>query len=156
MVMHFSYTQLTRADVFFFQELMSVFGDAFEDAATYQGAVPSDAYLASLLDQNHFVALVAQNRDTNGGGLVAYVLDKFEQARREIYIYDLAVLEPYRRQGIATALIEALKEIAKEKGAYVIFVQADKGDDPAAQLYESLGVREDVLHFDISIDKRRD
>jgi aminoglycoside 3-N-acetyltransferase I len=28
-------------------------------------------------------------------------------------------------------------------------VQADHGDDPAIALYEKLGVREDVLHFDI-------
>lgn len=33
--------------------------------------------------------------------------------------------------------------------AYVIFVQADKGDAPAIALYTKLGRREDVLHFDI-------
>ena len=31
------------------------------------------------------------------GGLAAYELDKFEQDRREIYIYDLAVVESHRR-----------------------------------------------------------
>jgi aminoglycoside 3-N-acetyltransferase I len=35
------------------------------------------------------------------------------------------------------------------RGAYVIFVQADKVDDAAIKLYESLGTREDVFHFDI-------
>lgn len=40
------------------------------------------------------------------GGLVAYELEKFEQDRREIYIYDLAVLESHRRKGVATRLIE--------------------------------------------------
>jgi hypothetical protein len=33
----------------------------------------------------------------------------------------------------------------------VIFVQADIGDDPAIALYTKLGVREDVLHFDIAV-----
>jgi aminoglycoside 3-N-acetyltransferase I len=33
----------------------------------------------------------------------------------------------------------------------VIFVQADHGDDPAIALYERLGVREEVLHFDIAV-----
>jgi aminoglycoside 3-N-acetyltransferase I len=32
----------------------------------------------------------------------------------------------------------------------VIFVQADRGDDPAITLYTKLGVREEVLHFDIA------
>ena len=81
--------------------------------------------------------------------MAAYVLQKFEQERSEIYIYDLAVLESHRRQGIATGLINKLREIAREIGAWVIYVQADHGDDPAIKLYESLGTREDVLHFDI-------
>ena len=83
------------------------------------------------------------------GGLVAYVLDKLEQERSEIYIYDLAVAEARRRRGVATALIGRLQAIAAEIGAWVIFVQADYGDDPAIALYEKLGRREDVMHFDI-------
>jgi aminoglycoside 3-N-acetyltransferase I len=67
----------------------------------------------------------------------------------EIYFYDLGVLENYRRRGIATGMINKLREIAREIGSYVIFVQADHGDDPAIKLYESLGTLEDVLHFDI-------
>ena len=83
------------------------------------------------------------------GGLAAYMLPKFEQARSEFYIYDLAVDERYRRQGVATALIGELQRLAARRGIYVIFVQADHGDDPAIALYTKLGVREDVLHFDI-------
>ena len=77
------------------------------------------------------------------------MLDKLEQRRSEIYIYDLAVAEAHRRQGIATALIEELKDIASRIGAWVIYVQADYGDEPAVALYEKLGTREDVMHFDI-------
>jgi aminoglycoside 3-N-acetyltransferase I len=84
--------------------------------------------------------------------VVAYELDKFEQARREVYIYDLAVRAEHRRQGIATALIASLGEIAVQRGAWVIYVQADYGDEPAIALYEKLGVREAVLHFDIRIE----
>lgn len=82
------------------------------------------------------------------GGLVAYVLTKFEQARSEAYVYDLAVDERFRRQGIATALIREVQRVSKAKGAYVVFVQADYGDDPAVALYSKLGTREEVLHFD--------
>jgi aminoglycoside 3-N-acetyltransferase I len=72
--------------------------------------------------------------------------------RREFYIYDLAVAAQHRRQGIATALIGYLREIAAQRGAWVIFVQADYGDDPAIALYEKIGTREDVLHFDIRVE----
>ena len=85
------------------------------------------------------------------GGLAAYELVKFEMERSEFYIYDLAVREDRRREGIATALIDELKSIAVAAGAWVIFVQADYGDDPAIALYSKLGRREDVMHYDIDL-----
>ena len=42
--------------------------------------------------------------------------------------------------------------MAAARSAYVIFVQADMGDAPAIALYSKLGIREDVLHFDIAIE----
>ena len=35
--------------------------------------------------------------------------------------------------------------------AYVIYVQADLGDEAAIALYSKLGLREGVLHFDIAV-----
>ncbi len=147
--MHFSVRQLASGDVALFRELNVLFGEAFKDAATYCADPPSDTYLTGLLARDHIVTLVALSRDKVVGGLVAYELDKFERARRELYIYDLAVAATHRRQGIATALIELLREIATERGSWVIYVQADYGDAPAIALYEKLGTREDVMHFDI-------
>lgn len=128
---------------------MAVFGDAFEDVETYTSNQPGDAYVRDILGRDSFIALVAIENDTVIGGLAAYELQKFEQERSEIYIYDLAVDEPHRRRGVATKLIEHLRSIARLRKAHVIFVQADHGDDPAIALYTKLGTREDVLHFDI-------
>ena len=150
--MNYTYQQLTSADVPVLKQLLEVFGEAFQDLATYQDAVPSDAYLRALLARPHFIVLVALDGPRVVGGLAAYELEKFERDRREIYIYDLAVAEPHRRRGIATALITTLKRVARDRGAYVIYVQADKGDDPAIRLYEGLGTKEDVFHFDINLD----
>jgi hypothetical protein len=41
--------------------------------------------------------------------------------------------------------------VAKERGAYLIFVQVDAEDTPAIRPYESLGQREDVHQFDIPV-----
>jgi aminoglycoside 3-N-acetyltransferase I len=151
--MTYTYKQLSDTDVPLLKELLKVFGEAFQEIETYQGAVPSDEYLRTLLGRRHFIVLVAlDNAGRVVGGLAAYELEKFEQPRSEVYIYDLAVAEPHRRRGIATGLINQLKGIAKARGAYVIFVQADPGDDPAIRLYESLGIREDVHHFDIPVN----
>ena len=144
-------SRLTPDDLPLFKNLLRVFGEAFDDIATYQGAVPSDEYLRAFLAQPHHIAIASQLEGTVVGGLVAYELMKFERARREIYIYDLAVAANHRRKRIATNLIKELKRIAAARGAYVIFVQADRVDAPAIALYETLGIREDVLHFDIRV-----
>ena len=143
--------QLSVSDVELLKQLLSVFGEAFEDVGTYQNAVPAEDYLRALLQRPHFIVLVAMSGDEVIGGLAAYQLDKFEQDRREIYIYDLAVSEQHRRRRVATSLIVELKRLARERGVYVIYVQADKGDEAAIRLYESLGTREDVYHFDIPV-----
>lgn len=142
---------LSEKDIKLMRALLRVFGEAFDEVETYCQAQPEDDYLRKLLSKDHFIGLVALNQGEVVGGLAAYELHKFEQERSEIYIYDLAVSAAYRRQGIATALIGALKKIAVERDAYVIFVQADPGDDPAIGLYTKLGLREDVLHFDIAV-----
>ena len=140
---------LGAQDASLMRGMLAMFGEAFEDKPTYTQAQPDGAYLAQLLGNGGFIAVAALAGDEVIGGLAAYVLPKFEQARSEIYIYDLAVAAAHRRRGIATALIETLKQCARERGAWVIYVQADHGDDPAIALYTKLGVREDVLHFDI-------
>lgn len=141
--------EFRKADLETMGQLNLVFSEAFEDPEHYQSRLPSDDYLSRLIAREDFIPLVAVVDGNIAGGLAAYVLRTFEQERSEIYIYDLAVLENHRRRGIATGLINKLKEIAREIGAYVIYVQADPTDEPAVKLYESLGVREDVLHFDI-------
>ena len=138
-------------DVPLMAAMSAMFGQAFNEPETYGGAAPSDSYLRRLLGGDEFIALAAVSGREVVGGLAAYQLRKFEQERSEIYIYDLAVAASYRRQGIATSMIEHLKMVAAARGAYVIYVQADLGDAPAIELYTKLGTREDVLHFDIAV-----
>jgi aminoglycoside 3-N-acetyltransferase I len=145
----FSIRRLEPGDTALCRALNAMFGKAFDDAEGYASAPPSDDYFETLLRKDHVIPLAAIDNGAVIGGLVAYELDKFEQQRREIYIYDLAVAETHRRQGVATALIAQLGGIASGRGAWVIYVQADYGDDPAIALYTKLGRREDVMHFDI-------
>jgi len=147
----FSVHKLGPKDVALMEAMMTTFGEAFEEKETYTGVRPSHDYLRRLLGSEGFIALVALKGSAVIGGLAAYELKKFERERSEMYIYDLAVAAGHRRQGIATALIAELKTIAAACGAYVIFIQADRGDAPAIALYTKVGTREDVLHFDINV-----
>lgn len=145
--------RLGPGDVAAMRALNGLFGAVFGEPETYGGAPPDDAWLGGLLAKDHVIALTAEVAGEAAGelagGLVAYELDKLEQARREIYIYDLAVAEPWRRRGVATALIGQVQAIAAARGAWVVYVQADYADAPAVALYDRLGAREEVLHFDL-------
>jgi aminoglycoside 3-N-acetyltransferase I len=143
--------RLGSKDIELMHALLDTFGDAFNDIPTYSKFRPDHPYLERLLNKDDFFALAALSNGKVIGGLAAYELQKFEQARSEIYIYDLAVRAADRRRGVATALIDKLREIAARRDAWVIFVQADYGDAPAIALYQKLGVREEVLHFDIAV-----
>ena len=146
-----SILKLKENDFQDYRRLMNLFANEFEDKKSYAENPPPDKYVEKMLSDENLIFLVEKRSESIVGGLVAYTLNKFEQQRSEVYIYDLAVDSSFRRQGIATKLINALKPIAREKGAWVIFVQADCGDEPAIKLYESLGKKEEVLHFDIKV-----
>ena len=151
--MTYQYRRLGSNDLQHMRDLLNVFAEAFGEPHTYLSAQPCDAYLRELLSQNQFITVIASNDEKVVAGLTAYVLEKFEQERSEIYIYDLAIAKTHRRRGIATALIRQVQDLAKSCGAWVIFVQADPGDKPAMKLYASMGSREDVCHFDIPVKR---
>jgi aminoglycoside 3-N-acetyltransferase I len=130
-----------------------VFAAGFEDQESYADAPPGDDWALDWLANPNMIGLLAETGGVPVGALAGYVLPKFEQARSEIYIYDLAVLAVARRQGVATALIDHLRVIARAIGAWTIFVQADivPEDEPARALYRKLACEEiTALHFDIA------
>ncbi len=149
------YKRVDTKEVDLLNQLRQVFARAFGEESMCNSSQPSEEYLANVLTNTHYIALVAS--DENGavvGGLVAFVLPKIDQERSEIYLYDLAVEEHHRQQGIATNLISALKGVAKRYGAYVIFVQADNEDTEAVALYTRLSkrVETEISHFDIAVE----
>lgn len=144
---------LDAGDLAGFRAMNGLFAEVFEMPEHYAAAPPNDAYARRWLGQPHNIAVLAETDGIAVGALAGYELAKFEQARSEIYIYDLAVAESHRRQGVATALIDELRCIARERGAWTIFVQADTipEDEPARALYRKLASEEiTALHFDIA------
>jgi aminoglycoside 3-N-acetyltransferase I len=151
----FQIQRLQAQQAYLMPGLQAMFGKAFGEEQGWSKQRPDAAYLEKLLNRPDVFVIAAvtqiQGISVVVGGLVAYALQKIEQPRSEIYIYDLAVDEAHRRQGIATALIEALQPMARDCGAWVMYVQADYGDEPAIALYNKLGVMEEVMHFDIPV-----
>lgn len=57
-------------------------------------------------------------------------------------IHNIAVVEEFRRQGIARRLIARLERWAKDQGASEILLEMRVGNTEARPLYQSLGYRE--------------
>lgn len=66
--MDYLFKQLFSSDVALLKTLLKIFGEAFQEMTTYQSAIPSDAYLESLLSKPHFIVLVAMNDNEVVGG----------------------------------------------------------------------------------------
>src|SRR5260370_25163894 len=56
-----------------------------------------------------------------------------------MFLYELAVDEAHRRQGIGTALVEALRDLAREHGCYGMWVLTDDDNAAAGATYRKAG-----------------
>src|SRR5690606_40961919 len=115
--------RLCPGDLETLRALNALFGEVFDERETYAGDPPSDEYCRDLLGREDLLLVVAIQDERVIGGLAAYLLRKYEQARSEIYIYDLAVAEENRRRGVTTALIAEVRRIGRGAGTWTVFVQ---------------------------------
>ena len=84
--------------------------------------------------QHEFIAALSPDGTVLGYVGMMYVLD-------EGYISNVAVSPDYRRQGIADALIERLREISEALGLSFVTLEVRAGNVPAIALYEKHGFR---------------
>jgi ribosomal protein S18 acetylase RimI-like enzyme len=82
----------------------------------------------------------------SGGRAVGYLrgtsLRQVESRRRQFFVYELAVDESARRQGIGRALMERMLELCRRSGHDEAFVFTDDPENRAAHgLYRSTGGR---------------
>jgi aminoglycoside 3-N-acetyltransferase I len=129
--------------------LDTVFGDDERP-----GPRADDATLQARLDDPRMLAMAACRDGRVVGALTAHVLHRWAQPGSDLYLYDLAVDEACRRQGVATALLNAAWAWAAERGIDAAFVQAHAEDGPAVALYARHAQGVDVLQFDIEIPLR--
>lgn len=57
----------------------------------------------------------------------------------EMFLYELAVNDRFRRRGIGKALVAALADLAHDRGCYGMWVLTDSDNSPAVTTYNSLG-----------------
>jgi ribosomal protein S18 acetylase RimI-like enzyme len=102
---------------------------------------PADsAATADFLSRPDHYLFVAYENDAPAG-FVSGVLLVHPDKGREMFLYELAVDEAYRRRGYAHALVERLAAAAQEAGCYGMWVLTDDDNTAALAAYESAGGR---------------
>ncbi|MBO1334125.1 GNAT family N-acetyltransferase [Streptomyces sp. VRA16 Mangrove soil] len=88
---------------------------------------------------HHLYLAYAQGGAGEPVGFISGVETVHPDKGREMFLYELAVAEPYRRRGIARALIRTLADVAAGLGCYDMWVGVDTDNDAALAAYRSAG-----------------
>jgi aminoglycoside 3-N-acetyltransferase I len=136
--------RLSSADALVARQTFAVMVEAFQEEPSFL----SDAYLARLLERQDFWVISASIGDEVIGGLTAHTLPMTRNESDEIFLYDIAILERFRRLGAGRMLIDSLRQEALKVGISVVFVPVDEEDGEALEFYRSLdGVESPVRFF---------
>ena len=105
-----------------------LFDDPVHDAA-------SESFLA---DERHHV-LIAYVGDDPAGFVTGVELFHPDKPKPEMFLYELGVDEPFRGRGVATALLQRLVELCRERGCGSMFVLTDEDNAAARATYTKAG-----------------
>jgi ribosomal protein S18 acetylase RimI-like enzyme len=103
----------------------------------FDGPVSAEAARRFLEDPTHHMLIAYV--DGEAAGFISGVEMTHPDKGTEMFLYELGVGEPHRRQGIATALVAALKELARERGCYGMWVLCDEDNEAALKTYRKAG-----------------
>jgi len=104
-----------------------------------------------LAEPNHHL-LFAYDEAGSAVGMVSGVEMTHPDKGTEMFIYELGVAPAARLQGVATALVRALAEIARERGCYGIWVATETDNDAAMATYRKAGADEEAPFVLLSWD----
>jgi ribosomal protein S18 acetylase RimI-like enzyme len=100
------------------------------------------ASVRRYLEDRRNIVLVACEGPRVIGFLRGTALDQLESGRRQFFLYELAVADDRRRQGVGRALMERLLVLSRRLGHEEVFVFTDDPKNRAAhRLYRSTGGR---------------
>lgn len=112
-------------------ELVTAAGHLFD------GPALADATQRFLAAPDHHLVLAYE--EGRAVGFVSGVEVTHPDKGTEMFLYELAVDEPWRRRGIGRTLVEALAEIARAAGCYGMWVVTDRANEAARATYEGTG-----------------
>jgi ribosomal protein S18 acetylase RimI-like enzyme len=103
----------------------------------FDGPARPDATARFLAEDGHHLLIAYE--DERAVGFVSGVEVTHPDKGTEMFLYELGVDEPFRRRGIAHALVERLAALARAAGCYGMWVVTDHDNEAARATYEGAG-----------------
>jgi GNAT superfamily N-acetyltransferase len=114
----------------------------FDVAGRSEAAEPvSRADAAAYLADPTVLHWVAEDDGLVVGDLLCYVERRSTKRPRDLLLYEIGVRERYRRQGIGTRLLEAMRKWMEDESVEEVWVLAD--NPVAEEFYTSFGFARD-------------
>jgi len=104
----------------------------------FKQRVPSDEEAARLLERDDVHVWCAEVDGEPAGFAYAYVLLRVD-GDTSVFLYELDVAEPFRRQGIGRALVEQARALAEREDALKMWVDTAYDNEAARRTYASAG-----------------
>ena len=108
------------------------------------GPPQAEAVTLFLNDPRHHIFVASE--DGKPVGFVSGVELTHPDKGTEMFLYELSVDEGSRRRGIGAALVDALSQLASERGCYDMWVLTDEDNEAALRTYESSGADQSSRH----------
>ncbi len=148
-----SIKKLQKDDLQIFKEMIQLFVDVFE-RETF--SMPKSDHLQKLLQNDAFYAFCVLAESKVIGGITIYVQEQYYVNKPLAYIYDLAIAQPYQRQGIGKKLLLHINQFCRKNGFEETYVPAEKDDNQAVDFYRSTkpAYEQEVIHFSYVLNKK--
>ena len=114
--------------------------EAVLDAAVLFDATPRRDWTEQFLTRQGHHLLIGYLGDTPVG-FISGVETVHPDKGVEMFVYELGVDEPYRRRGIAGALVGELLHIARTNGCYGMWVPTETDNEAALATYRAAGAQ---------------
>lgn len=103
----------------------------------FDGPATAEATSRFLSEPGHHLLIAYESEAPVG--FVSGVEVSHPDKGTEMFLYELAVDEPFQNRGIGRALVERLAALAREVGCYGMWVITDDINRPARAVYEGTG-----------------
>ena len=108
---------------------------------TFKGQSRPPGSLTAFLGNPANYLLVAEVGNELAGFLMAYRLDRADREESQMFVYEVEVAEPWRRRGIASALVREIIGMARVERMFEVFVLTSQSNEAARRLYARAGGR---------------